>query len=156
MPEPTAEHTMLLENVGTWNVDCTYFMGPGEPMRVQAKETVEALGGFWTVSLFESEFMGMPFAGRATSGYDPKAGKWVGTWIDTMMPHMFVMEGDLDPETRVLTMHCQGPAPMTGEMIPYRSTAECLEDGTRRFEMFMTLPDAGEVKMFSYVYTRAT
>lgn len=155
MPEPTPEHGLLMETVGEWDVDCTYFMGPGEPMKTTARETIEALGSFWTVSLFRAEFMGQPFCGRATSGYDPAKGKWVGTWIDSMMPHLFVMEGDIDPETKVLTMHCEGPAPMTGEMVPYRSTAEHLSDGRRRFEMFMTLPGAGEVKMFSYVYTRA-
>ena len=155
LPEPTPEHESLLGVVGTWTVDCTYFMAPGEPMKVQAKETIEALGRFWTVSLFESDFMGLPFAGRATTGFDPKRGKWVGTWVDSMMPHMFVMEGERDAESGIVTMHCDGPAPMTGDMVPYRSTTENLADGRRRFEMFMTLPEAGEVKMFSYVYTRA-
>ena len=65
MPGPTDEHRLLLEHVGTWKVACTYYMDPSQPpMEVEAKETVEAVGGFWTVSKFESEFMGMPFVGR--------------------------------------------------------------------------------------------
>ncbi len=58
-------------------------------MKVQGKETVEMFGNFWTVSLFESEMFGAPFQGRATLGFDPEAGKYVGTWIDTMSPMFF-------------------------------------------------------------------
>jgi hypothetical protein len=155
MPTPGPEHGILMEMVGRWNVDCTYFMGPGEPMKTQATETIEAVGAFWTVSLFDAEFMGQPFQGRCVMGFDQKRGKWVGTWIDSMSSHLFVMEGDMDPGTKALEMHCEGPAPMTGELIPYRNVSSIREDGKRQFDMFMTLPDAGEVQMFSYVYTRA-
>ena len=155
MPEPTAEHGALMETVGTWNVDCTYFMGPGEELKVQATETVEAVGGFWTVSLFQSEMMGAPFTGRCTMGFNPKSGKWIGTWIDSMMPHMYVMEGEYDAEGKVLTLLSDGPAPGSGDLTQYRSMVERLDDGNRRFEMFVTLPDVGEVKMFTYVYSRA-
>ena len=72
---------------------------------------------FWTVSLFESEFMGMPFRGRSTLGYDPQKKKWVGTWVDSMSPSMFVMEGGYDAAGKVLTMHCRGPHMATGEMV---------------------------------------
>jgi len=156
MPQPTAEHGALMETVGTWNVDCTYYMGPGEEMKVQATETVEAVGGFWTVSLFQSEMMGAPFTGRCTMGYDVRTGKWVGTWIDSMMPNMYVMEGEYDDEGRTLTMLSEGPAPGgSGDLTQYRSTIEKLDDGNRRFEMFVAMPEVGEVKMFSYIYSRA-
>jgi len=154
MPEPTAEHAALMESVGAWDVDCTYFMGPGEEMKVQAKETVEAVGAFWTVSLFQSEMMGTPFTGRCTLGYDPNSGKWVGTWIDSMMPHMCVMEGGYDADGKVLSLLSEGLAPGGAGLAPYRSAIEKLDDGKRRFEMFVTLPDVGEVKMFTYIYSR--
>ena len=73
---------------------------PAKTSMSSRHETIEPLGRFWTVSLFESEFMGASFSGRATSGYDPQKGKWVGTWIDSMMPHLFVMEGDMDADGR--------------------------------------------------------
>ncbi len=155
MPEPTAEHGALMETVGTWDVECTYFMAPGEPMTVQAKETVESVGAFWTVSLFQSEMMGVPYTGRCTMGFDPGSGKWVGTWVDSMMPHMYVMEGEYDAEGKVLTMLSEGPAPGSGDLTQYRSTIERLGDGNRRFEMFVTMGEAGEMKMFSYIYSRA-
>ena len=155
MPQPTAEHGALKETVGTWNVDCTYFIGPDEETKVQAKETVEAVGAFWTVSLFQSEMMGAPYTGRCTMGYDSRSGKWIATWVDSMMPHLYVMEGEYDEAGRVLTMISEGPAPGTGDLTQYRSTFEKLEDGNRRFEMFVTLPEAGEHKMFTYIHSRA-
>ena len=156
MPTPGAEHNDLLSAVGKWNVACTYYMDPSQPpMQTQAVETIEPCGGFWTVSRFESDFGGMPFLGRCTMGYDPRAGKWIATWVDSMMPHMYVMEGNYDDAGKVLTMNSEGPAPGSGETTNYRSTWEKLDDGNRRFEMFVTLPEVGEVKMFTHIYTRA-
>jgi hypothetical protein len=155
MPQPTAEHGALMELVGEWNVECTYAMGPGEEMTCEAKETIEPVGAFWTVSLFQSEMMGMPFIGRCTMGYDPRREVWIATWVDSMMPHMYVMEGNYDEAGKVLTMNSEGPAPGSGELTNYRSAWERLEDGKRRFEMFVTLPEVGEVKMFTHIYSRA-
>jgi len=155
MPQPTAEHGALMELVGEWNVQCTYAMAPGEEMTCEAKETIEPVGAFWTVSLFQSEMMGMPFTGRCTTGYDPRRSLWIATWVDSMSPHMFVMEGTFDEAGRVLTMTSEGPAPGSGDLTDYRSIMELLDDGRRRFEMFVTMPEVGEVKMFSYMYSRA-
>ena len=60
MPQPAEQHAQLLEAVGAWEGTITaFFPGmPSEPM--EAKETVEAIGGFWTQSRFECDFMGMP------------------------------------------------------------------------------------------------
>ena len=156
MPEPGPEHERLKSNVGTWKVDCTYFMDPSQPpMKVEATETIEMIGPFWTVSLFESSFMSAPFAGRATLGYDPRKEKWIGTWIDAMSPHMYVMEGRYDDDGKVLTMLCEAPAPMMdGKLTQYRSTAWDVDPDQRRFEMFVTMPDGTECQMFSYVYAR--
>ncbi len=94
MPEAAPEHGWIQESAGTWNVKCTYYMDPTQPpMECTARETIEAVGQFWTVSTFEADFMGMPFQGRCTLGYTPAKERFVGTWIDSMSQHMFVMEG---------------------------------------------------------------
>lgn len=156
MPTPGPEHTALLERVGTWDVACTYFMDPTQPpMQNAAKETIEAVGGFWTVSRFETDFMGTPFVGRCTLGYDPLKEKYVGTWIDSMSCTLFVMEGRYDDEGKVLTMHHEGPIPGTDHVTTWRSTTESLDGGKLKFEMFFHTPDGNEVKSMSYIYTRA-
>jgi len=70
-PKPAAEHNKLREHAGVWKVHSTFYMDPNPatpPMEVQAKETIEMFGGFWTRSVYESDFMGQPFQGQATLG----------------------------------------------------------------------------------------
>lgn len=152
---PTPEHERLVADCGTWNVRCSYFMAPGEPMVIEAVEKVEMHGRYFTVSLFEADMFGQPFQGRATIGYDPVREHYVSTWIDTMTPFLFMFTGRMD-ENGILRMAGDGPSPVDGEMVPYRTTIEHLDDGTRKFEMFVAMPGAPEMKMFSYLYSRAT
>ncbi len=154
MPQPTEQHRLVLGGVGTWNVDCTYWMGPQE-MKCRAKETVEAVGGFWTVSRFESDFMGMPFVGRCTLGWDGMANEFVGVWVDSMSPHMFAMRGTFDAAKHVLTMKARGPNMQTGEMTDFRMVTTFRDADHFAFDMFMALPGADDVHVFHYEYERA-
>ncbi len=45
---------------------------------------------------------------RMTLGYDPAKG-YVGTWIGSMMPFMWVYDGTLSEDGRVLTLVTEGP-----------------------------------------------
>ena len=119
MPQPTPEHLRLAEAVGEWSGHLTMSVPgvPGEPMA--CSETIEAFGPFWITSEFRSDFMGMPFQGRATQGYDVMRGKYVGTWMDTMSGFMANMEGNYN-EDGDLVMEWEAPD-MTGQMAPHRS-----------------------------------
>lgn len=155
--KPTEEHAWLARNVGRWTVDCSFFMDPSAPpLRVQATDTVEAHGPFFTVARFEADMMGMPFAGLATTSYSPVLGRFRSTWADTLSPHLFFFEGQRDPETGILEMTAEAPEPNTQRMTTWRTTEQHQPDGSRVFEMFLTLPDTGtEFKLFTQVYRRA-
>lgn len=156
MPQPGPEHEWIQGSAGTWNVKCTYWMDPSQPpMEATAVETIDTVGPFWTVSTFESNFMGMPFKGRSTLGYTPAKERFVGTWIDSMSQHMFVMEGTRDDSGNVLEMTCEGPDMMTGQIVTYRTREERTGSDGRNFQMFVQRPEQGEQKMFEYEYTRA-
>ena len=91
-PQPTSEHQQLREHAGVWKVHSSFYMDPNPetpPMEVEAKETIEMFGDFWTCSVYESDFMGQPFRGQSTLGFDPEKGEYVSTWIDTMSPTFF-------------------------------------------------------------------
>lgn len=154
MPQPTAEHTRMQEMAGTWNVDCTFFMGP-EEMKVEAKETVEAFGPFFVLSSFETEMFGAPFAGRASLGYDPGKKQYVSTWCDTMTPQLYVFTGGYDASGKVLEMKGEGHDCMSGGNAAYRTTEEHKGPDERVFEMFMTPAGGEEIKLFTHVYKRA-
>lgn len=120
MPKPTKEHAELQMGVGEWEGTITMFH-PGMPATPSpAKETVRAQGPFWLTSDFQSEFMGMAYTGHGCHGYDASKGKYVSTWIDNMSSLLMVMEGEIDPKTKMLVMNWQAPD-MTGKVVPHRS-----------------------------------
>ncbi len=136
MAQPTKEHEILKEGVGTWDGTIKLFSAPGEePAESKCTETVELVGGMWLVSKFEGEIMGTPFEGRGTSGYDPEKKKYVGTWIDSVSPTMMLMEGDYDPATKTLTATAEGRDPASGEKVIYKEISRTIDQNTRSFEM---------------------
>ena len=156
MPQPTAEHQALAKNVGRWKVQCKFFMDPSQPpMECEATETVEAVGPFWTLSKFEMDMGGMPFVGRATLGYEPHGERWVSTWADCMSPHLFYFTGCYDEASKTLTMTGDGWNCQLNAICPHRIVERGLGEDERTFEMYVTLPEAGEVKLIEHHYTRA-
>ncbi|MCB9831445.1 MAG: DUF1579 domain-containing protein [Planctomycetes bacterium] len=157
MPEPQAEHKMLLQGVGNWNVAGKFYMDPSQPpMESTGKEVVEALGAFWVVGHYSSEFMGMPFNGVSKMGYLPAEGCYVSTWIDSMMPFLFVLKGKMEADGKTLVLKGDGPNFMTGEgTIPHKMTT--VFDGPDRhvMAMYAEAPGMGEIKMMEMIYTRA-
>ena len=151
MPQPGPEHAMLKQDVGVWDATVEMFMKPGEPPSVsKGTEIVTMVGGFWQVSDFKSEMMGMPFEGRGATGYDPVRKKYVGTWIDTMTPGYYTVEGTYDPATKTMTATMEGPDP-TGVVTKTKETTEWKDDGTRVFTMYG--PD-GTTPMMRISYKR--
>ncbi len=154
MPQPTAEHTDLLKMVGKWNIHCKFFMEPGQPpMETEAKETVEAVGPFWITCKFESNFMGAPFSGRASVGYEPHTKRYVSTWIDSMAPVFFHLTG----EKRGNSIEMKGNAfsCMVNAVIPHRTVERHLSVNEHIFDMYCTPPGSPEIHMMSNHYKRA-
>lgn len=154
-PKPTAEHGKLREHAGVWKVQSSFYMDPDPstpPMVVEAQETIEMFGDFWTCSVYESDFMGQPFRGQATLGYDPEKKEYVSTWIDTMSPTFFHFRGNFEGDT--LEMKGRAFDCMSKMEANYRTTEVHKSPNERVFEMFMEMPDGNEFKMMTHVYTR--
>lgn len=155
LPGPTAEHKALESMVGTWNAQCSFHMGGPEPMKVEATETVQMFGQYFTEGLFEANMFGMPFQGRSSMGYEPSSGEYVSTWWDTMTPQLFAFRGKFDDAGKVLTMHAKGTDFMSGQPASYRTTEEHDGPDKRTFCMFMQVDGQPEVQLFTHEYTRA-
>jgi Protein of unknown function (DUF1579) len=109
--EPQKEHEWLQKLVGKWTYESECVMGPGMPKeKFSGSESVSMLGGYWMVADGKGN---MPGGGTAkmvmTIGYDPAKKRFIGTWIGSMMPLMFVYDGRLDKAGKVLTLDCEGP-----------------------------------------------
>jgi hypothetical protein len=60
-----------------------------------------------------------------TLGFDPKRNRYVGTWIGSMMNHLWVYDGELDANKRVLTLNAEGPSfSGDGTMAKYQDIIE--------------------------------
>lgn len=125
MPNPQKEHEWLQKFVGEWeSVGKGKMAEDGPTMECRGTAKSRMLGGFWMVSEGKGD-MGMPMETLMTLGYDTKKGKYVGTWIDSMMNHMWHYEGTLEGDK--LTLNAKGPDMMStekGKLINYRDVFE--------------------------------
>lgn len=111
--EPHENHRWLMQLVGEWDLEADAVMGPDQPpQKMYGKETVRPLGDLWIIAEGEGE---MPAGGdvgytRMTLGYDPNLGRFVGSWVGSMMTNQWIYEGELDAARKVLPLNTQGPA----------------------------------------------
>jgi hypothetical protein len=124
--EPQNEHHWLQKLVGEWIYETETTMEPGTPPAFEGTESVRSLGGIWILAEGQGE---MPGCGAATTmmtlGYDPQTKRYVGTWVGSMMTHLWVYDGELDAAERVLTLNAEGPAMSAeGKMAKYRDVIE--------------------------------
>ncbi len=129
MPPPPGEHHKWLEQlVGTWTVESEMVSGQGEePMKCTGTDTVRSLGGRWIVGELKSEIPDMgPMNAVLTLGYNPKTGKYQGTWVDSVTDQLWVYVGTLDPTRKILTLGAEGPNMMDPSKgnTKYRDTIE--------------------------------
>ena len=137
LPQATDEHKLFHQDVGTWDATMKIFPGEGaEPLVSKGTEKNELLpGGMWLVSRFDGNFIGMPFKGIGTFGYDPVEKKYIGTWIDSMSPHLTIMKGEYDPETKTMNATGEGRDFETGEVTTSRHITRYIDENTRTFEI---------------------
>ncbi len=132
--EPQKEHQWLQKLVGEWTYESEAMMGPDQPpMKSEGSESVRSLGGLWTLG--EGQGL-MPEGSSATTmmtlGYDPQKGRFVGTWVGSMMTHLWVYDGELDADGRTLSLYSEGPGMAgDGKMAMYRDAIEIVSDDHR-------------------------
>jgi hypothetical protein len=147
--EPQKEHQWLHKLVGDWTYEIEATMAPDKPPeKSKGTERVRSLGGLWVLAEGQGEMGGRTETTLLTLGYDPPKQRYVGTWIGSMMTHLWVYEGTLSGNT--LTLNAEGPSFETdGKMRKYRDVTEFKSDDHRvltsqvlgddgRWQTFMT------------------
>ncbi|MEP0969734.1 DUF1579 domain-containing protein [Leptolyngbya sp. SLC-A1] len=111
-------------------------------------ESVKSLGDLWVVAEGQGEMCDTVATTMMTLGYNPQKQRFVGTWVGSMMAHLWVYDGDLDAAEQVLTLHSEGPA-MTGEgkMGQYKDVIEFKSPDHRVLTSFF-LRDDGQWQQF--------
>ena len=157
MAKPQPEHRWLQKLLGDWTSEAEMTMEPGKPPeKSTGTESVRSLGDLWILAEGQGE---MPGGGAATMlltlGYDPQRKRFVGTWVGSMMTHLWVYDGALDDTGRVLTLETEGPsmtAPETA-MGKYRDVIEFLGDDHRTLTSH-ALGDDGTWRKFMTAHYR--
>jgi len=125
--EPQEEHHWLTQLVGEWTFETETVMEPGKPPdKFAGTESVRTLGGVWI--LCEGS-VGMPSCGMDSTvmslGYDPARRRFLGTFIGSMMTHLWIYDGALDAAEKVLTLDTVGPSfAGDGKMAKYQDIIE--------------------------------
>lgn len=148
--EPQKEHEWLQALVGEWTLE-DMTTEPAQPASPQPwTESVRSLHGLWILMEGRGE---MPGGGAATTlltlGYDPQKKRFVGTWIGSMMTHLWVYDnGTLDAAGKILTLESEGPdMAVEGKMARYRDVIE-LKSGDHRVLTSHALGEDGQWREF--------
>ncbi|MGH9628094.1 MAG: DUF1579 domain-containing protein [Bryobacteraceae bacterium] len=156
--EPQKEHQWLQKLVGEWTYEAEGLTKPDEPpAKSTGTESVRSLGGLWILAEGQGA---MPDGGPATAmltlGYDPQKKRYVGTWIGSMMTHLWVYDGGtLDASGKVLTLEAEGPdMAAEGKMARYRDVIEFKSDDHRLLTGHMLGDDGKWQKFMTTNYRR--
>jgi hypothetical protein len=144
--EPQREHQWLQKLVGEWTFEGEMTMAPGKPPeKFTGTESVRSLGGLWILAEGQSQMPdGNPATMIMTLGYDPQKKRFVGTFIGSMMTHLWLYDGGLDAAEKVLSLNTEGPdMSAEGKMTPFRDVIEFRSDDHRVLRSHM-LGDDGK------------
>ncbi len=143
---PGEHHKPLQRYVGDWTYTMKMFMAPGQPA-MESVGTMHAepiLGGRYVQSVYKGDFMGQPFEGRSTDGYDNMAKQYVGSWVDNAGTGIMSSTGSCDASCKSFTYVASMMDPMSGKKIDTKQVITWLDDNSFRMEMFMVDPASGK------------
>jgi hypothetical protein len=152
------EHEWLQKFLGDWSIEGEGDMGPGQPPhRFSGTESVRSIGGFW----IQGESRGSmpddsPTTMQLTLGYDALKQRYVGTWLGSMMSHLWIYEGSVDAGGSILTLDTTGPVmdgSAPGKMTRYQDIFE-FKGPDHRILTSQLLRDDGQWQRFMSAHYR--
>jgi len=160
--EPEREHQWLKKLVGEWTYEVEAMMGPDKPAeKFTGSESGRSIGDFWVQCEGRGQMCDAgDTVGTAitvlTLGYDPQKKRFVGTWIGSMMSHLWVYDGSLDAAERVLTLNSEGPSfAAEGKLGKFKDVIEFESDDHRVLTSHM-LGDDGTGQQFMTAHYHRT
>ncbi|HEX6811692.1 MAG TPA: DUF1579 domain-containing protein [Planctomycetota bacterium] len=154
LPQPGPEHKKFAASAGTWDAVLESVDHEGKPSKSKGvSEAKVTMGGLWLVEDFTADFGGMPFQGHGVTGFDVSKGKYVTTWVDSMLTSFLVLEGNFDKDGKILTMTGMGVG-NDGQPAKYRNVFTWKSADSYVFEMFLTGKDGKEMPALKITYTR--
>lgn len=160
MEKPTAqaEHLWLQKLVGSWTWVNQWQESPESPVvKFEGVEVVSPIGEVWIqgVSTMKGPSGGESIS-QLTLGYDPAKGRFVGTFLTSMMTYLWVYDGFLDEGDTKLVLQASGPSmDPTAGTTAYRDVIEFHGPNRRTFSSFMQ-KGSDWVKIMETTYLRTS
>lgn len=143
--QPQEEHRWLQQLLGDWSFQGEAAMEPGKPEdKFAGTESVRALGDLWVIAEGQGEMCGGMAKTVLTLGFNQQSRRFVGTFIASMMAHLWLYDGELAGNT--LTLDTEGPD-HTGKMVRLRDVIE-LQSPDRRTLSSYALGEDGQWRKF--------
>lgn len=152
----TEGHLWLHRTVGEWTYESEAIMPDGSTAKSSGTESVKKLGEYWVVA--ENHGTMPDDGGEAhmliSLGYDIKKGKFVGSWVGSMMETLWVYDGHMD-ENGTLNLDSEGED-FTDDTktAPYRDTMRFESEDARVFTSLFKDPSGAWSPFMTVRYTR--
>ena len=111
------------------------------------------LGGRFLKEDYNGIFMGEPFSGTGTTGFDMVKKSYIGNWVDTMGTGQMIMKGQADPAGKVITWTGTGLDPMTMKDKDFKMITKVTDKNSHTFSFF-DMFEGKEVMTMEITYTR--
>ena len=153
---PGENHKMLASENGKWDESMIMKMDPDAPEEKMTMSCVNKmiLGGRYQQSIHTGTYMGKPFEGISTVGYNNASGEYNQTWTDNMATGIMYMTGKYDEATKTINFTGDCVDPMTKKPKKIRQTYQIVDNDTRKMESFDIGPDGKEYKSMEITMTR--
>lgn len=155
--DPVQQHEWLKQLAGEWSFEHDAPAAPGEmPQKHTGTESVRMLGDLWAICEGRSQMPdGSPALTIMSLGYDPAKGRFVGTFVGSMMTHLWLYDGELDAGGRALNLSTEGPSfTNPGESAQYIDTIEIVSDDERMLISKALQPDGTWAEFMRATYRR--
>jgi len=139
VPTVTSEHSWLKKLVGKWKISSD----PNAPdeHKFEGTETFRSIGDVWVQGESISPWKDTEHRAIMTLGFDPAKGRFVGSWIGTMMNTHWVYAGFMEGSSK-LVLESVGP---TFDDTPgennYRDVIEFHSEDHRTLTAYVQKPD---------------
>jgi hypothetical protein len=154
---PGEQHKMLAKADGKWKAETTMWMAPGAPPMTATSIATNKMifGGRYQETTFKGDFMGMPFEGSSTTGYDNIKKVFFSTWMDNMSTMLMTMEGNWDDATKSINFKGKMICPGNGKECEMREVYKIVDDNHHVMEMYGPDMQTGkEYKNMEIKFTR--
>ena len=154
---PGEGHQILNYFVGDWEYTMKWWTSPeSEPEESTGTGSIiSVMDGRFIEQIFEGAFMGQPFTGRGTLGFDNLKKEYVFTWIDNMSTGIMSSTGTYDEVSKTLTETGSHSCPISESGVrSFRGLTKIVDDNAYTYEVFTDDPMGNEFKSMEIMYKR--